>query len=179
LDGELKGEAPSVDQLERLPFLDAVINESLRIIPPVPVTWRLAADDLEIGGYEIPRGSEVYASLYHTHHMHDLYPRPESFDPSRWAAKSPSTYEYVPFGAGSRRCMGDGFAFQEMKVVLAMVLQRYRLACARPLTVDRFGFPVIRPKRGLPMVLQAQDREFGRGVGGIRGNVRQMVELPA
>ena len=133
---------------------------------------------MEVGGYDVPRGAEVYASIYHTHHMREHYPSPERFDPGRWETIDPGPYEYIPFNAGPRRCIGEAFAMMEIKIVLSMLLQRYRLECAPRPSVDRFGFPVIRPRRGLPMVVRPQDRRFGRGVGGVRGNVREMVELP-
>jgi len=178
LEGELRGEPPTVEQLGRLPLLENVLKESMRIIPPAPVTWRRAAHSIEVGGYEIPEGTEVYASIYETHHMPELYPEPERFDPGRWETTDPGTYEYIPFNAGPRRCIGASFAMMEIKVVLAVLLRRYRLE-SLPQKVDRFGFPVISPKGGLQMVVHRQDRRFGRGVGGIRGNVREMVKLPA
>jgi cytochrome P450 len=179
LEGELHGDAPTPDQLTRLPLLDRVVNESLRIIPPVPITWRIAAEPVEVGGYQLPRGTEVYASTYHTQHMPELYERPESFDPRRWESLNPSTYEYVPFGAGPRRCMGDVFAMVEMKIVLCMLLQRYGLESPRRVTVDRFGFPVVRPKRELRMVVRSKDHRLDQSPRVVSGNVREMVTLPA
>jgi cytochrome P450 len=76
-------------------------------------------------------------------------------------------------------CIGATFAMMEIKIVLALLLQRYRLEYVRQIPVDRAGVVVIAPKRGLPMIVNVQDRQFRRGVGGVQGNVRDMVELPA
>ena len=73
VDGRLKGDPPSADQLGDMPLLDHVVKESLRVIPPVPVTWRIAAQQVELGGYAVPQGTEVYGSTYHTHHVPRLF----------------------------------------------------------------------------------------------------------
>ena len=179
LDGVASGTPPAWVRLQELPLLDRVVNESLRIIPPVPVQWRIAAEQIEVGEYAIPPGTEVFSSTFHTHHMAALYRDPESFNPSRWESLDPSTYEYTPFGAGPRRCMGDLFAMLEMKLILSMLLPRYRLQTAPRLRMNRAGFPVIRPARGLPVVVNTQDRRFDRPTTVVTGNVREMVALPA
>jgi hypothetical protein len=75
-------------------------------------------------------------------------------------------------------CIGAAFAMMEIKIVLAMLLQRYRLQCIPHLKVDRFGVIVMAPKYGMPTIVHQQDRQFSQGVGGVRGNVREMVKLP-
>jgi cytochrome P450 len=178
LEGVLGGDAPSVESLARLPLLDRVVKESLRVITPVPFNGRIVARPTELGGYTLPEGTEVFVSIYHTHHMPELYPRPEAFDPRRWESINPSVYEYHPFSAGPRMCIGATFAVLELKIVLSMVVQRYRLELAPRARIDRVGVIVLTSKKGLPMTLHRQDRAFDRGVGGVRGNVREMVELP-
>jgi len=108
-----------------------------------------------------------------------LYPQPEKFDPDRWCSISPTIFEYTPFSAGPRMCIGATFAMMEMKIVLAILLQRYRLQLVHRAKVDRFGAIVTKPKYGIPVVVHTQDRQFMHGVGGVRGNVREMVDLPA
>ncbi|MBE9059753.1 cytochrome P450 [cf. Phormidesmis sp. LEGE 11477] len=178
LTAVLQGEAPRIDQLDQLPLLDGVIKESLRLIPSVPFTWRYNNQPIELGGHLLPVGTEVYCSIYATHHMPELYPQPQKFDPSRWEHIQPDTWEYMPFHAGSRMCIGAAFAKMELKVVLAMLLQRYRLELVPTVPIDRYGLITIAPKNGLPMRIHAQDRNFNSGVGGVRGNVREMVDLP-
>jgi cytochrome P450 len=110
--------------------------------------------------------------------MAELYPEPESFEPRRWESLDPSTYEYIPFGAGPRRCIGDVFALVEMKIIISMLVQRFRLEFPARMKVDRVGFPVIRPKSGLPVVIRSQDRRFDVPASILSGNVREMVAFP-
>ncbi|MGJ3250928.1 MAG: cytochrome P450 [Elainellaceae cyanobacterium] len=174
----LQGAAPTVDQLQQLPLLNKVVKESLRIIPPAPWNGRVTSQPTELTGRPLPSGTEVIVSIYHTHHHADLFPDPDAFDPHRWDDINPSPYEYNPFSAGPRTCIGAAFALMEIKLILAMLLQRYRFQPVGDRPVDRSGFIVITPKGGLPLVAHLQDRNFRQGVGGIRGNVRDMVNLP-
>ncbi|MBR8838175.1 MAG: cytochrome P450 [Stigonema ocellatum SAG 48.90 = DSM 106950] len=88
-------------------------------------------------------------------------------------------FEYNPFSAGSRICIGAAFAMMEIKIVLAMLLQKYRLQCLPQQHVERTAAVIIlAPKHGMPMIVHKQDREFAQGVGGVWGNVREMVQLP-
>lgn len=178
LRGELKGEPPTVEQLDRLPLLDHVVKESLRIIPPVPWNGRLVADETELGGHPLPAGCEVMASLYHTHHMPELFPEPESFRPRRWETIHPTGYEYNPFSAGPRICIGAGFALLEIRLVLSMLLQRFRLEYVPRQRLDRRGTIVLTPSAGLTMRIHPADGRFHQGVGHVTGNVREMVTLP-
>ncbi|MBE9126529.1 cytochrome P450 [Coleofasciculus sp. LEGE 07092] len=84
LQSVLKGEAPTVEQLQQLPLLDRVVKESLRVLSPVPWNGRVTSQPTELGDYALPTGTEVFVSLYHTHHMSELYPDPEAFNPQRW-----------------------------------------------------------------------------------------------
>ena len=179
LESVLGGEAPTVEQLDELPLLERVVKESLRVIPPGTWNARVTSQPTELGGYALPPGTEVLVSIYQTHHMPELYPQPEKFDPDRWGSISPTVFEYTPFSAGSRMCIGATFAMMEMKIVLAILLQRYRLQLVHRAKVDRFGAIVTKPKYGIPVVVHTQDRQFRHGVGGVRGNVREMVDLPA
>jgi cytochrome P450 len=179
LRGVLRGSAPAVNDLARLPLLDRVLKESMRVITAVPFNGRIVAKPTELGGYSLPTGTEVLASIYHTHHMEELYPRPQAFDPGRWERTAPSTFEYHPFSAGARACIGATFAQLELKVVLALILQRFRVELAPRARIDATGLIVLTPRGGLPITLREHDGAFQRGVGGVQGNVRSMVDLPA
>src|SRR5581483_6417675 len=128
LDGKLHRDAPALESLQQLTLLDGVIKESLRLLPPAPTSMRIAASQCEVGGFALPKGSTIFFSPFMTHRLPELYEEPDRFKPERWATLSRTPYEYLPFAAGSHRCIGAEFALQEMKVVLAMLLQRYRLA---------------------------------------------------
>ncbi|MEL6262000.1 MAG: cytochrome P450 [Cyanobacteria bacterium J06626_6] len=178
LESVLQGGAPSIEQLQALPLLDRVIKESMRVLSPVPWNGRVTARETVLGGYTLPADTEVLVSISQTHHMDDLYPDPERFSPGRWETIEPNSYEYNPFSAGPRLCIGAGFAMMEMKIILATLLQRYRLEFVTQPPVDRTGVIVMSPKRGLQLRIAEQDRQFQKGVGRVRGNVREMVELP-
>jgi cytochrome P450 len=178
LAGELHGDAPTIEQLPRLPLLEAVVKESLRVLSPVPFNGRVTASATALAGHELPPNTEVMVSLYHTHRMPDLYAEPDRFDPRRWESISPTIFEYNPFSAGPRMCIGATFAMMEIRLVLALLLQRFRFQLERHARIDRAGLITLGPRRGLPGVVHRQDRRCGAGVGGVRGNVREMVRLP-
>jgi cytochrome P450 len=177
LQAVLHGEAPTMVQLSQLPLLDRVIKESMRILPPVPWNGRVTSQPTELGGYALPPGTEVFVSIYQTHQMPDLYPNPSRFQPQRWETISPSMYEYNPFSAGPRVCIGAGFAMMEIKLILAMLLQRYRLQLLPHTRIDPAGVVVTAPRQGMPMQVHNQDRQFHASVAPVRGTVRQMVHL--
>jgi cytochrome P450 len=179
LESVLHGDAPTFTQLPQLVFLERVIKESMRLIPVAPLIWKALTQDTDVGGHFLPAQTVVYHGVYHTQHMPALYSDPNAFKPERWETISPSIAEYCPFGGGSRMCIGASFAMAEIKIVLAILLQRFRMQCVPNARIDRFGFVTIAPKGGLHMTINRQDRQFRHGVGGIRGNVRQMVDLPA
>jgi cytochrome P450 len=175
LVGTLQGDAPTIEQMRNLPLLDRVIKESLRLLPPAIQGGRIAVQPFVMGGYEFPTGTKVMYSQYITHHMPDLYPQPERFLPQRWCGPEPSPYAYLPFLAGPRRCLGAEFAMLEMKVVLALILQRYRLALIPNTRIDRMVRFTIVPKYGMPMRVHPQDRQFTKVA--VRGNIHEMVDL--
>lgn len=177
LESVLRGDPPSVDQLGALPLIERVIKESLRLFTPAPFTGRITATSAVLGGHEIPAGTEIFVSPYCTHRDPSIYPAPLRFDPRRWETRSPSPHEYVPFGAGARMCIGAGFAMMEIKIVLSMLLQRFTFELPPGARVDRRTDIVLAPKHGLPMIVRA--RGAGVAAGRVRGDVREMVELPA
>ena len=175
LEGELHGAPPGITQLGNLPLLERVIKESMRLLPPGTYSTRRSTDAFDMGPYHFARGTTVMLSIYLTHHMPDLYPEPERFWPDRWLQIDPSPYEYVPFGAGSRMCIGANFAWMEMKITLATVLQRYRLSLVPNARIDRKELVTLTPKHGMPMRIHKQDRCFARTT--VRGNIHEMVNL--
>ncbi|OKH52203.1 cytochrome P450 [Calothrix sp. HK-06] len=177
LENVLGGEAPTVEKLQKLPLLDRVVKESLRVLTSIPWNGRVTSQPTTLGGYELPAGTEVWVSIYHTHQMPEIYPEPERFLPQRWETIQPTMYEYNPFSTGSRVCIGAGFAMMEIKIVLAMLLMRYRLQLITEKPVNAKGFIVMAPENGMFMKVHKQDRQFNQGVGGVSGNIRKMVNL--
>ncbi|MDB5219285.1 MAG: cytochrome hydroxylase, partial [Myxococcaceae bacterium] len=133
----LHGDPPTVEQLPKLPLLDAVVKESMRVLPPVPIHPRVVAEDHELGGHFIPANTELFLSIFHMHHDPALFPEPNRFDPKRWSKIKPSVYEYNPFSAGPRMCIGAAFATMEIKIALAMLLQRFRVERTKNARIDR------------------------------------------
>lgn len=180
LDGVLHGNAPTIEQLtNELPLLERVINESLRILPPNPFFIRNVAKPTSLGRYKLEQGAIVVYSPAVTNRNPDLYPQSNRFLPERWEKIKPGPYEYIPFGAGPRRCIGMLFAQLQMKLVLAMLLQRYRLELPEGSQIDRGGMaishPKAHPKGGLPMRVMPQNRRFHKPQ--VKGTVWDIVDL--
>jgi cytochrome P450 family 135 len=111
-------------------YLRAVISESLRLRPVVPLAGRRLASDLNVDGLSLPAGTDVTPAIWLTHTRADLYPEPYAFRPERFLDQSPTTYGWIPFGGGIRRCLGAAFAEMEMRIVLEAVLRRRALSPA-------------------------------------------------
>jgi cytochrome P450 len=175
LAGRLRGAAPTLEQLNQLPLLESVIKESMRLIPPVAWGVRYSVDDFELGGYLHKKGSSVIYSSYVTHHMPDIYRDPQSFDPFRWETIKPSAYEYFPFNAGPRRCLGAEFAMMEMKITLAILLQKYHFTLLPNQRIDRVGMTGSLPKYGIKMRIGKPGEKPIKVP--VRGNVHKLVTL--
>jgi cytochrome P450 family 135 len=113
-------------------YLRAVINESLRLRPVVPLAGRRLTSDLQVNGWTLPAGTDVTPAIWLTHTRADLYPEPYAFRPERFIDERPTTYGWVPFGGGVRRCLGAAFAEFEMRVVLTELLRRRSVEAASP-----------------------------------------------
>lgn len=145
----------TADDLPKLHLTRAVLEETLRLRPPV---WRLArsvdvADELD--GFQIQKGSTVLLCAYLTHRHPDYWPDPERFSPDRFLSRDKAKrYDFFPFGAGPRICIGNHFALTEALVVLATVIQRYcpKLATKEP--IELLPKAVLEPKGGMPMRIE-------------------------
>jgi cytochrome P450 len=107
----------------RLPYLNAVCSEALRLNPVAPLVGRTLRGSLTLQGYDLPAGVSVGIGIVNVHRRPELYPEPEQFRPERFLEREYSAFEYLPFGGGSRRCLGAAFAVYEMKLVLATALR--------------------------------------------------------
>lgn len=125
---------------------------SLLVAVTVP---REVKEPVELMGYQLELGMRLYGCIYLTHQRPDLYPEPKLFKPERFLERQFSPYEFLPFGDGARRCIGEALASFEMKLVLATMLSRYRLAMAdrSPEYPQRRGV-TFAPARGVQMVLE-------------------------
>jgi cytochrome P450 len=175
LEAVLGGNPPSNDDFARLPYLEFVIKESMRILPPVPYTMRVPQKEVTLGPITVTPGTNIVLSHYLTHHLPELYPEPERFLPERWRTIEPNQYEYLPFSAGPRICIGAHFSMQAQKVSLAMILQKFRLTVVPGTRIDRRTRITMDPPGGLPMMIFANDRKFAASE--VTGQIREMVAL--
>jgi cytochrome P450 len=113
-------------------YLRAVLAEALRLRPVVALAGRRLATPLRVGRFTLPAGSDVSPAIWLTHTRPSLYPEPYAFRPERFLERAPTTYGWLPFGGGVRRCLGAAFAEFEMRVVLETVLRRCELRAASP-----------------------------------------------
>jgi cytochrome P450 len=138
-------------------YLEAVVKEALRMRPVIPGVGRVVrGEPFELGAYMIPPGVEINPSIGMIHRRADRYPQPAEFRPERFLEDDPpDTYTWVPFGGGTRRCLGASFALLEMKVVIKRVLERTELKAvgAKPEQVLRRGITLV-PRDGVRVVQQ-------------------------
>ncbi len=148
----------------------------MRILPPVPYTLRAVTESTQLGSVALRRGDRVVCSHFTTHHQSDLYSDPERFLPERWHSLQRGPYEYLPFSAGPRMCIGVGFAMAAMKVALVAILRRFRLSMVAGARIDRSVKVTLAPRFGLPMTVHPPDGGFDAQQ--IVGNLHEMVDLP-
>ena len=178
LDGVLGGRSMTAADVSRMPLMDRVIKESMRVLAPVPILFlRVPASEMALGRFTLPKGANVVLSPYAMHHDPELYPEPRRFRPERWEGLRPSAYEYMPFGAGPRVCIGAAFAQQALRLILPTILQRVRVAVRRGARIDRLTRGnILMPRHGIPARIEAPHRQ--RLVPEpVRGDVHEMVEL--
>jgi cytochrome P450 family 135 len=152
------------------PYTDAVIHETLRMRPAVPMSARFVKRPFQMGERSISPGAVIALSALLIHHRADLYPEPLAFRPERFLERRPGTYTWIPFGGGTRRCIGARFALLEMRIVLSALLSRMTPRAADPEPEGmRNRANTVVPARGARVVLESRrsgaaplDRAFGR-----------------
>ena len=156
LDRSLGGRVPTAEDLPRLAYTRMVIEEAMRLYPPVWTLSRTPRENDAIGGYHIPAGAVVILSPYITHRHPDVWEEPDRFDPERFTAERMAArprFAYFPFAGGPRQCIGNSFAMMEAQLVLATVAQRFRLDLVDGHRVTPEPLVTLRPRGGLPMTL--------------------------
>ncbi|WP_204139724.1 cytochrome P450 [Halomicronema sp. CCY15110] len=142
--------------LTKLPYLEAVCHETLRIYPVAMLTFaRVAQQPLELMGHAIDPGTLLVGCIYLLHHREDLYPQPSEFRPERFLERQYSAFEFMPFGGGARRCIGYALAMYELKIILGTLLTHYdfELVSDRPAIPERRGV-TLGMKNGVEMIYQ-------------------------
>ncbi len=153
VDRALGDQSPSIGHIKDLGFLGQVIDECLRLYPPIHLSNRIAAEDLAVNGYRIAAGTRVMHSIYLTHRDPRHWPDPHRFDPDRFSPPNSSSrphYTYLPFGGGRRNCIGSAFARAEAHIVLARLLQRFDFAPIRQRVRPHMG-ATLEPRPGVFM----------------------------
>jgi len=158
LDEVLGGDAPSPGDVRKLEYTEQVLNEAMRLYPPVYTLFREATTDVKIGGYRIPAGSGLMLPQWAVHRSPRWYDNPEQFDPDRWSperAADRHRFSFFPFGGGPRHCIGKQFSMLEAKLILATVAQEYRLDYLGD-TLDLRGSLTMHPKE--PVAMRVESR---------------------
>ncbi|MCC7547748.1 MAG: cytochrome P450 [Burkholderiales bacterium] len=165
VDEQLGGRTPAGEDLERLEYVERVLQESLRIYSPIHSLSRVAIEDCPVGGFVLRKDSTAVVSLYATHRLPDYWPDPERFDPERFTPEACAGrygLAYIPFAVGHRNCIGGTLAMMEGKLILAQVAQRYLLDLAPGQRVEAMAATTMRPRHGMRMHVRARAAQNGR-----------------
>ncbi len=158
-DRVLGGTPPTLADLRRLPYTEMVVKEVLRLYPPAYNVGREAIEDVEAGGYFIPKGTIIAVNIYGVHRHPNYWQDPEAFIPERFSPENEANshrYAYVPFGGGPRVCIGNSFAMMEAQLLLATIAQRFTLHLAPNQVVKMLPAITLNPAGGLPMTVKAR-----------------------
>ena len=156
VDGLLGDRPVGAEDMARLPFARAVMEEAMRLYPPVPFLSRAAVEDDRVAGFRVPRGTLVVIAPWVLQRHRRLWSDPDAFDPDRFMPgrrEAIDRFAYLPFGAGPRVCIGASFALQEAVVVLAEIVRAARVDLAEGHAVKPVHRVTLRPEGGLPMHL--------------------------
>ncbi|MBV9314331.1 MAG: cytochrome P450 [Pseudonocardia sp.] len=168
VDAVLGGRAACFDDLPKLQLTGRVITETLRMYPPVWSLARTTTTDTHLGGHPIPAGTILICSPYLLHHLPDVYPDHDRFDPDRWIdghPAQPPREAFIPFAAGARKCIGDTFAVVEATLAVATLAARWRLRLLPSRHVRPSRSVVLYP-RGLRMCATPRGEPRNRGLTG-------------
>jgi cytochrome P450 len=159
VDEVLGGRAPTAADLPRLKFTEQIAKESMRLYPPAYGLGREAIEDCEIGGYRVPKGTQVFMFQWATQRDPRFYDEPLAFRPERWTEdfiERLPKYAYFPFGGGPRVCIGASFATMEIILCLATIGQKFRLELVADHPVSIYPAMSLRPNDGIKVVVHAR-----------------------
>ncbi|HTJ82409.1 MAG TPA: cytochrome P450 [Polyangiaceae bacterium] len=158
----LEGRVPTLGDLPRMPYVKAVIEESMRLFPPAWVVERMSLEEDSVGGFHLPKGAIVGVSPFVMHRNPRYWKNPEGFDPDRFATKDGAPADgagkaaeqrpklaYMPFGAGPRTCIGNAFSMMEMQLIVPMIVQRSALDLVPGFELELDASITLRPKHGV------------------------------
>ena len=145
------------EDLKELKYTQWCIKEAMRLYPPVFLLFRETSREIEMGGRKIPKGVWLAVITYQLHHNPSVWPDPEKFDPLRFEpsnAKDRDPYAYLAFSAGSRNCIGQNFAINEEKVVIAAIVNRYRLSVVKDHKVEMLPLIILKAKYDIKLNIE-------------------------
>ncbi|XP_062564536.1 cytochrome P450 4d2-like [Armigeres subalbatus] len=149
------------NNIQEFKYLDMVVKESLRLLPPVSFIGRQLVEDTEINGVIIPAGVDVTVPIYVVHRNPKVFPDPERFDPERFADGADNLrgpYDYIPFSVGARNCIGQRYALMELKVTIVRLIAHYRVLPGESVPNIRLKTDlVLRPEGGIPIKIVSRD----------------------
>jgi len=157
LDEVLGGRLPAPEDLGGLQYTRKAFAEALRLYPPIWIEGRRVARSFSVGDYRLPADAVVVVSQYLVHRDARFYPQPHRFEPERWGPEEMATrsrFVYLPFGVGSRQCIGEDFAWTEGVMVTAAISQQWRMRPVVDRPIELQLGATLRPKKGLPMIVE-------------------------
>jgi len=156
IDRVLAGRLPQTSDLPNLPYTEMIAKETLRLYPPAYGVGREAIEECEIGGFRVPRKTQIFAFQWATQRDPRFYESPEEFVPERWTTEFSERlpkYAYFPFGGGPRQCIGNYFAMMEIILLMATIGQRFKFSMAPDARVELYPAMSLRPKNGIPVIV--------------------------
>jgi cytochrome P450 len=149
------GDALATGSVAAFPYTRRVIEESLRLFPTIWSVGRRCVEDDELGGFHIRAGTTLLIPIFHFHWSERWWDEPRKFDPDRFLPeRRPSPEIYFPFGAGPRTCIGNQFALQELVIMTAVFMKRFRVLPVEGFPVEPDGLITLRPKHGMKLRLE-------------------------
>ena len=155
LEEVLGGRAPDVSDLPKLKYTEMIVKEAMRLYPPAYAVGREAIEETEIGGFRVPKGTQLFAFQWVTHRDARYFEEPDAFKPERWVNGDASPkYAYFPFGGGPRQCIGNYFAMMEVVLLMATIGQRFRFKLDPEHKVELLPVLSLRPRDGIKVVIE-------------------------
>ncbi len=159
VDAVLGNCIPKAKTLQQLRYTETVVQEALRLYSPIHSISRVALEEHMLGGYRLPAGATVCVSMYAAHRLPEFWPEPERFDPTRFDSEQCEArrrFSYLPFAAGHRNCIGAGQAVVELKLIVALIAQRYRLRLVAGQRIEPAPGTTMYPRFGMKMTVDAR-----------------------
>jgi cytochrome P450 len=159
LDAVLGDRSPTADDLPKLVYLRKIVDEAMRLYPPLPVMPRVASEDDVVCGRRVPRKSVVVVMPWVVHRHKKLWPEPDVFDPERFApgqVAARSRYAYLPFSIGPHICIGASLALVEILITVAVLARRFRFRLVPGQNIEPIAWTSLRPGRGIRMTIESR-----------------------